>query len=39
MPRTKFGSDTMLNISNVMCYTMLNMLEWMWKEKHRIRTL
>ena len=32
MPRTKFGSDTMLNIiiiSNVMCYTMLCMLEWM----------
>ena len=38
MPRTKFGSDTMLNkiISNAMCYTMLYMLEWMWKEKHRI---
>ena len=42
MPRTKFGSDTMLKviiISNVMCYTMLRMLEWMRKEKHRIGTL
>ena len=39
MPRMKFGFDTMLNviiISNAMCYTMLYMLEWMWKEKHRI---
>ena len=36
--KTKFGSDTMLNniISNAMCYTMLYMLEWMWKGKHRI---
>ena len=37
MPRTKFGSDTMLNIiiiSNVMYYTMLCMLEWMRKGKH-----
>ena len=43
MPRTEFGSDTMLNvnivISNVMCYTMLCMLEWMQKRKHRIGTL
>ena len=42
MPRTKFGFDTMLNIiiiSNGMCYTMLYMLEWMRKEKHRIGTL
>ena len=33
---------TMLNIniiSNVMCYTMLCMLEWMRKGKHRIGTL
>ena len=32
----------MLNIyiiSNAMCYTMLYMLEWMRKRKHRIRTL
>ena len=39
MPRTNFGSDTMLNIniiSNAMCYTMLCMLEWMRKGKHRI---
>ena len=28
-----------LNISNGMCYTMLCMLEWMRKEKHRIGTL
>ena len=37
---TKFGSDTMLNniISNAMCYTMLYMLEWMWKGKYRIET-
>ena len=39
IPRTKFGSDTMLNISNAMWYTMLCMLEWMQKEKHRIGTL
>ena len=43
MPRMKFGSDTMLNmniiISNVMCYTMLCMLEWMRKRKYRIGTL
>ena len=42
MPRMKFGSDTMLNtiiISNAMRYTMLCMLEWMRKEKHRIGTL
>ena len=39
MPRTKFGSDTMLNISNAMCYTMLWMLEWMRKVKYRIGTL
>ena len=43
MPRTEFGSDTMLNvniiISNAMCcYTMLCMLEWMRKRKHRIGT-
>ena len=39
MSRTKFGSDTMLNISiDGMCYTMLNMLEWMRKEKHKIGT-
>ena len=41
MPRTKFGSDTILNIiiiSNVMCYIMLCMLEWMRKGKYRIRT-
>ena len=40
MPKTKFGSDTMLNIiiSNAMCYTMLCMLEWMWKGKYRIGT-
>ena len=25
-------------ISNVMCYTMLCMLKWMQKEKHRIGT-
>ena len=29
----------LLNISNVMCYTMLCMLEWMRKRKHRIGTL
>ena len=28
----------MLNILVAMCYTMLYMLEWMWKGKHRIRT-
>ena len=42
MPRTKFGSDTMLNIiiiSNAMCYTMLCMLEWMRKGKYRVGTL
>ena len=40
MPRTKFGSDAVLNIiiSNAMCYTMLYMLEWMRKRKHRIWT-
>ena len=41
MPRTKFGSDTMLNINiinSAMCYTMLCMLEWMRKRKHRIGT-
>ena len=41
MPRTKFESDTILNIiiiSNAMCYTMLCMLEWMRKGKHRIGT-
>ena len=38
MPRTKFGSNTMLNILIAMCYTMLYMLEWMWKGKHRIGT-
>ena len=42
MPRTEFGSDTMLNvniiISSAMCYTMLYMLEWMRKGKHRIGT-
>ena len=26
-------------INNVMCYTMLCMLEWMREGKHRIRTL
>ena len=40
MLRTKFGFDTILNIyiiiSNRMCYTMLYMLEWMQKRKHRI---
>ena len=38
MPRRKFGSDTMLNIlvMVVLCYTMLYMLKWMWKGKHRI---
>ena len=39
MPRTKFGSDTMLNIINIisngMCYIMLCMLECMWKGKHK----
>ena len=42
MPRTKFGSDIMLNviiISNVMCYTILCMLEWMQKGKYRIEGL
>ena len=43
MPRTKFGSDTMLNniiiISNAMCCTMLCMLEWRRKRKYRIKTL
>ena len=39
MPRMKFGSDTMLNISNGMCDTMLCMLDWMQKEKHKIGTL
>ena len=42
MPRTKFGSDTMLNIiiiSNAMCYAMLCMLEWMQKGKYRIGIL
>ena len=43
MPRTELGSDTMLNvniiISSAMCYTMLYMLEWMRKGKHRIGTL
>ena len=29
----------MLNISNGMCYTMLCILEWMRKRKHRIGTL
>ena len=29
----------MLNISNVMCYIILCMLEWMQKEKHRGGTL
>ena len=41
MPRTEFGSNTMININiiiNAMCYTMLNMLEWMRKRKHRIGT-
>ena len=42
MPKTKFGSDTMLNISitisNGMCFTMLYMLEWMQKKKHKIGT-
>ena len=38
MPRTKFGPDTMLNIinniiSNVMCYIMLCMLEWIAEEE------
>ena len=28
----------MLNISNGMCYIMLYMLEWIWKEKYRIGT-
>ena len=37
MSRTKFGSDTMLNIS-IDVYTMLYILEWMWKMKHRIGT-
>ena len=39
MPRTKFDSDTMLNISIVICYTMLCMLKWMRNGKHRIGTL
>ena len=30
---------SVLNISNGMCYTMLCMLEWMRKRKHRIGTL
>ena len=37
--KNEVGSDTMLNISNGMCYTILCMLEWMRKRKHRIGTL
>ena len=33
-----FGASILLSISNVICYTMLCMLEWMRKMKHRIGT-